>query len=894
MVGNALTYTLIVTNSGPLTATGVILTSTLPAGVNVISRATTQGSCGQANLIITCTLGAINVNANAVVTVIVTPTVAAVGVITHQATVLGNEPDPAPSNNSVTQNTTVNPLTADLRLSMSDKPDPVIERSPLTYTLVITNVGPATATGIKITDTLPASVNFITATTSQGTCARTGNIVVCAMSPVAKDAQATVTLVVTPTHVAVGVILNQASVKSNEFDPNEADNTVAQNTVVLPYQADLQTVMLLSTNPVAVGERLTYTVNILNNGPITATNVRFTNTLPSGVFTASLTTSQGACASTGSLYVGITVTCGLGALNSNANATVTVVVTPTVLISVTPPNLNAGIITATAIATANEPDPLTINNSVTRTAMVNLPRLNSPVRTVGCYLTEYYDAPATFGGSFRIYYTRSYPNQPSDAQEQDCRLVASGVTPQTPAPLPPLTYQPNGYPAFVVELGDSAEVSYNRFAQLGYTVNRLQRTNGRFPIHVVNAAGGGVAFPEQIEIGRFGYYSPTASIDVVRVTMAHELFHAVQFTYVPGGCYTLNRLIYCVRFYDMVAWQEAASVWVQPKVYPNGGKYSEELDELFNTPYIRLLDQSGNREYKSMMFANFLEQVVAQAREPANAEAIIRRTWERYEANGGGSMLTAIDQVLQGAPYNTSLAAEFPEYARHNYFLNGDAYTRDAHVYINDTQNANDLFETIQIPQQNPQQAKEWQLFRSRLRGMAGLDYVGGQSQGTAQQNAAVGTFPVRGNQYPSIGPTTPDYANTVQRWSAGYIEFYSPRPAVAGTILSVTIEITAAAPPVGYGTAQLSIIPIRDFGIRPNPPNTFLQGESFPSLLSIVTRYAVRVTNFDQCQRATLIINGLDMSINGSLTHGYRAELTTIQPPANPPANMRVLACPP
>jgi uncharacterized repeat protein (TIGR01451 family) len=171
MVGNALTYTLIVTNSGPLTATGVILTSTLPAGVNVISRATTQGSCGQANLIVTCTLGAINNGANAVVTVIITPTIAAVGVITHEATVRGNEPDPAPFNNNATQSTTINPLTADLRLLMTDAPDPVIERSPLTYTLVITNVGPATATGIKITDTLPASVNFITATTSQGTCA---------------------------------------------------------------------------------------------------------------------------------------------------------------------------------------------------------------------------------------------------------------------------------------------------------------------------------------------------------------------------------------------------------------------------------------------------------------------------------------------------------------------------------------------------------------------------------------------------------------------------------------------------------------------------------------------------------------------------------------------------
>src|SRR3989337_686536 len=67
-------------------------------------------------------------------------------------------------------NFTVTPPTADLALTKTDNPDPAASGGDLLYTLLITNNGPNTATGVTLTDVLPASVTFQSATPSQGSC----------------------------------------------------------------------------------------------------------------------------------------------------------------------------------------------------------------------------------------------------------------------------------------------------------------------------------------------------------------------------------------------------------------------------------------------------------------------------------------------------------------------------------------------------------------------------------------------------------------------------------------------------------------------------------------------------------------------------------------------------
>ena len=83
---------------------------------------------------------------------------------------------------------------------------------------------------MTVTDTLPVSVAFESATPSQGSCMHAAGTVTCDLGDVAEQATATVTIVVTPQ--AVGTIVNQASVDSPQGDDNPADNSDTEQTVV--------------------------------------------------------------------------------------------------------------------------------------------------------------------------------------------------------------------------------------------------------------------------------------------------------------------------------------------------------------------------------------------------------------------------------------------------------------------------------------------------------------------------------------------------------------------------------------------------------------------------------------------------------------------------------------
>lgn len=118
---------------------------------------------------------------------------------------------------------------ADLGVTKSDAPDPAIVGNSLTYTLTIQNAGPALATGVGVTDTLPPGVTFVSSATSQGTCSGT-SVVTCDLGSLANGADATVTLVATAT--AAGTLTNTASVAGTEADPNTANNSAIAMTTV--------------------------------------------------------------------------------------------------------------------------------------------------------------------------------------------------------------------------------------------------------------------------------------------------------------------------------------------------------------------------------------------------------------------------------------------------------------------------------------------------------------------------------------------------------------------------------------------------------------------------------------------------------------------------------------
>jgi uncharacterized repeat protein (TIGR01451 family) len=119
--------------------------------------------------------------------------------------------------------------------------------------------------------------------------------------------------------------------------------------------ADLLLTKADSIDPVAVGQRLTYTMVITNNGPDAATGVTLTDPLPDGITILSATATQGNCTVTGSI-----VTCNLGQLTVGCTVTVSVVVTTTV----------ARAVTNTGRVSGSEHDPNPRTNSATAVTTV--------------------------------------------------------------------------------------------------------------------------------------------------------------------------------------------------------------------------------------------------------------------------------------------------------------------------------------------------------------------------------------------------------------------------------------------------------------------------------------------------------------------------------------------
>ena len=88
--------------------------------------------------------------------------------------------------------TTVNPA-ADLSLTKSDSPDPVLAGQLLTYTLTAAQRrARRPRPACQVTDTLPAGVTFDSATPSQGTCSQSSGTVTCALGTIANGQNATV------------------------------------------------------------------------------------------------------------------------------------------------------------------------------------------------------------------------------------------------------------------------------------------------------------------------------------------------------------------------------------------------------------------------------------------------------------------------------------------------------------------------------------------------------------------------------------------------------------------------------------------------------------------------------------------------------------------------------
>src|SRR6266851_2331272 len=199
-IGQNITFTSTITNNGPNAATGVTFYPTQVPNSTILlfkTRVSTTSSVGTCDTNEYCFLGTLASGASATVTLVVSTAPGQEGIQTVSVGVGGNESDSNPSNNVAS--TTVNVLGAvDLQLIGTASPAPVVLGGNLTYLLVVNNkAGPSPATGVTLTDTLPAGVTFVSATPTQGACTGTATVV-CSLGTVPVGGTATVNIVVLP------------------------------------------------------------------------------------------------------------------------------------------------------------------------------------------------------------------------------------------------------------------------------------------------------------------------------------------------------------------------------------------------------------------------------------------------------------------------------------------------------------------------------------------------------------------------------------------------------------------------------------------------------------------------------------------------------------------------
>ncbi|MBD2101034.1 DUF11 domain-containing protein [Leptolyngbya sp. FACHB-261] len=353
--GSQIQYIIVAKNNGPSTATGAIVTDTVPNTITNITWAcvaSVGSSCGAAN----GTGNTINTTANllnggtATYTVTGSISPSATSSLRNTATVAAptGTTDPNTANNTgIDENTLTS--SADV-ITTKVGPNSVVAGGSIVYTITTTNNGPSTATNVVIQDTLPTGVTFNSAS-DNGTVS---NGVVTWPTIASLSPQTSVTRTVTVTApVSGGPLLNKASSTATTTDPTPANNNGTQSasqvsTSITP-SADLSLTKTANSTNLGVGQSVTFTVTVRNTGPSSATGVTVTDLLPSGLTLGLAMPSQGTYNSATGLWT-------VGNLASGANATLQV----TAIITRSTPVTNTAQVTA-----SNQPDPdSTPGNSV--------------------------------------------------------------------------------------------------------------------------------------------------------------------------------------------------------------------------------------------------------------------------------------------------------------------------------------------------------------------------------------------------------------------------------------------------------------------------------------------------------------------------------------------------
>ncbi|BAY92336.1 MULTISPECIES: DUF11 domain-containing protein [unclassified Tolypothrix] len=363
-VGDEVTFTLTLKNSGPANATGVKIQDLLPSGFSFINAKASVGNYDSTTGI--WDVGSIKSGRNVTLTLKATVLNAAdAAAYTNVAEIIAadqKDPDSVVNNGNPKEDdyssaTVCVVKQADLSLSQTISDKSLFVGDEVTFTLTLKNSGPANATGVKIQDLLPSGFSFINAKASVGNYDSTTGI--WDVGSIKSGRNVTLTLKATVLNAADAAAYTNVAeiIASAQPDPdsvvnngNPKEDDYSSATVCVIKQADLSLNQTISNESLLVGDEVSFTLTLNNSGPANATGVKIQDLLPSGF------SFLGADASVGT-YDSTTGIWNVGSINSGDNVTLTLKATV----------LNAADAAAytnvAEIVAADQPDPDSVVNN---------------------------------------------------------------------------------------------------------------------------------------------------------------------------------------------------------------------------------------------------------------------------------------------------------------------------------------------------------------------------------------------------------------------------------------------------------------------------------------------------------------------------------------------------
>ncbi len=276
--GGLLTYTLVVTNAGVVSATGVAITDAVPANTGFVSCA--PAPCGESGGVVSWTLGILDVGQSRVVTLLVQ-----VASPLPNGSLIVNTGYIA-SAEGITDTDTVTTVVGSLPIlnltksSQDGNGPPLQPGDTLTYTLVVLNTGNATANSVVISDIVPADALYVPGSIAGGDVRSDAALplLTWTVSALPPNTPVTLTFAVTVnwplTH---GLNLVNTAVVTSSQTPTPTSGTVT-DTVVSAHT--LQVAKSAQPEPVGAGGLLTYTIAYTVTGDAPAYGVTLSDTTP--------------------------------------------------------------------------------------------------------------------------------------------------------------------------------------------------------------------------------------------------------------------------------------------------------------------------------------------------------------------------------------------------------------------------------------------------------------------------------------------------------------------------------------------------------------------------------------------------------------------------------------